>query len=127
MSRICDNIEETLLPALQETLALCAGVDFCIGFRTYERLKAHAEDIKGTLFESQVLHKAIEQIYPYPLRQTAIDTLNRQLRSGIANQVLADLVTALCEEDCLYIVHKKEESNEPRIICSMGLAAKSPA
>ncbi len=90
-------------------------------FRTYERLKAHAEDIKGTLFESPILHKAIEQIYRYPLRQTAVDTLNRQLRSGITNQALADLVMALYEEDRLCIVHEKEESHEPRIICSMGL------
>lgn len=90
-------------------------------FRTYERLKAHAEDIKGTLFESPLLHKAIEQIYRYPLRQTAVDTLNRQLRSGISNQALAELVMALYEEDRLCIVHEKEESQEPRIICSMGL------
>ena len=90
-------------------------------FRTYERLKAHAEDIKGTLFESPLLHKAIEHIYRYPLRQTAVDTLNRQLRSGITNQALADLVMALYEEDRLCIVHEKEASQEPRIICSMGL------
>jgi len=93
-------------------------------FRTYERLKAHAEDIKGTLFESPLLHKAIEQIYRYPLRQTAVDTLNRQLRSGITNQALADLVMALYEEDRLCIVHEKEESHEPRIICSMGLVGE---
>ena len=90
-------------------------------FRTYERIKAHAEDIKGTLFESPVLYKAIEQIYRHPLRQTAIDTLNRQLRSGVSNQVLADLVTALYEEDRLCIVHEEQEKQEPRIICSLGL------
>lgn len=90
-------------------------------FRTYERLKAHAEDIKGTLFESPILHKAIEQIYRYPLRQTATDTLNRQLRSSVTNQALAELVMALYEEDRLCIVHEEQESHEPRIICSMGL------
>jgi superfamily II DNA or RNA helicase len=90
-------------------------------FRTYERLKIHAEDIKGTLFESPILHKAIEQIYRFPLRQTAVDTLNRQLRSGITNQALADLVMALYEEDRLCIVHEVQDSHEPQIICSMGL------
>ena len=92
-------------------------------FRTYERLKAHAEENRGTLFESPLLSRAIEQIYRYPLRQTAVDTLNRQIRSGITNHALAELVIALYEEDRLCIVHEKEESREPLIICSMGLVA----
>ena len=37
-------------------------------FRTYERLKRYADEIKGTLFDSQELHKAIDEIYRYPLR-----------------------------------------------------------
>ena len=90
-------------------------------FRTYERLKTHAEDIKGTLFESPILHKAIEQIYRFPLRQTTVDTLNRQLRSSVTNQALADLVMVLYEEDRLCIVHEEQDSHEPQIICSMGL------
>jgi hypothetical protein len=48
-------------------------------FRTYERLKGYADEVKGTLFESQELLKAIDQIYRYPLRQAAVDALNRQL------------------------------------------------
>jgi len=90
-------------------------------FRTYERLKRYAEEIKGTLFESQELLKAIDDIYRYPLRQSAIDTLNRQLRSGISDETLAQLVMALRDEDRLCIIHEEEQTQEPRIICSMGL------
>ena len=90
-------------------------------FRTYERLKRYADEVKGTLFESQELLKAIDEIYRYPLRQTAIDTLNRQLRSGIADEELAQMVIALREEGRLCIIHEEEEIQEPRIICSMGL------
>jgi superfamily II DNA or RNA helicase len=90
-------------------------------FRTYERLKRYADEVKGTLFESQELLKAIDDIYRYPLRQTAVDTLNRQLRSGISDQTLAQLVVALRDEDRLCIVHEEEQTHEPRIICSMGL------
>jgi superfamily II DNA or RNA helicase len=90
-------------------------------FRTYERLKRYAEEIKGTIFESQELLKAIDEIYRFPLRQTAIDTLNRQLRSGISDETLAQMVIALREEGRLCIIHEEEQIQEPRIICSMGL------
>lgn len=90
-------------------------------FRTYEKLKKYAEKLKDTLFESQELLKAIDDIYRYPLRPTATDTLNRQLRSGISDEELAKLVLALREEGRLCNIHEESQSVEPRIICSMGL------
>ena len=54
-------------------------------FRVYERLKNHAEKIKDTLFDTVPLRRAIDNIYRHPLRQAAVDTLNRQLRSGISD------------------------------------------
>lgn len=91
-------------------------------FRTYERLKHYAEQVKGTLFETPQLAKAIEEIYRFPLRQSATDTLNRQLRAGIADDKFAELVMALRDDDRLCIVHEEEQSGEPQIICSLGLA-----
>jgi hypothetical protein len=90
-------------------------------FRTYGRLKAYADAVHGTLFEWPALLKAIEEIYRYPLRQAAADTLNRQLRSGISDEALAELVVALRDEDRLCLVHEEEQAQEPRIICSLGL------
>lgn len=94
-------------------------------FRTYERLKKFAEGLKGTLFEYQLpdLNKVITDIYRHPLKQTAIDTLNRQLRSGISDASLAELAVALREEDRLCLVHESEEVREPQLICSLGLIA----
>lgn len=90
-------------------------------FRSYERLKSYVRENKGTIFVTEELLKAIDDIYRYPLRQSAIDTLNRQLRSGISNQSLAELVIALRTDNRLCIVSEEVEKREPQIICSLGL------
>ena len=92
-------------------------------FRTYERLKQYAEEVKNTLFERQELHRAIEDIYRYPLRDAAKDALNRLLRSHVSNADLAQKVIALRDADALCVKEEEGESREPRIICSMGLSA----
>ena len=93
-------------------------------FRTYERLKRYAEEVKGTLFDTPELRRTIQDIYRYPLRQGAIDILNRQLRSGISDQGLAERVIDLRNEDRLCIVQEKRQTREPQIICSLGLAVE---
>ena len=90
-------------------------------FRTYTRLKRHAEAIRGQLFDVDALHRAIDDVYRYPLRQSAVDTLNRQLRSGVDDGQLAEIVMSLREEDRLCLTEDAAESQEPQIICSLGL------
>jgi len=91
-------------------------------FRAYERLKQYAEQIKGQLWDTQELRKTIEDIYRFPLRSVAVDTLNRQLRSGISDEALASLVVALNSEGRLCIrADDEEKAEEPQIICSLGL------
>jgi superfamily II DNA or RNA helicase len=41
-------------------------------FRAYERLKSHAERYKGTLLDSPELSRVIDDIYRYPLRESAV-------------------------------------------------------
>ncbi|MFO0968065.1 MAG: C-terminal helicase domain-containing protein [Gemmataceae bacterium] len=93
-------------------------------FRTYERLKAFAESIKGTVLEMPELNKAIEEIYKYPLLQSATDTLNRQLKSGIDDADLADLVIGLRQDARLCRVSDEQQTAEPQVICSLGLCKK---
>jgi SNF2 family DNA or RNA helicase len=90
-------------------------------FRTYERLKDYASEVEGTLLSTPQLKQVIEVIYRHPLRQTATDTLNRQLRSGISNEDLAELVMDLWETDRLCIIEEERQTREPQIVCSLGL------
>lgn len=90
-------------------------------FRAYERLKRYAAEYKGTLYATLELDRAIEEIYRHPLQQAAIDTLNRQLKSGVDDAALVQIVLALRDEGRLCIVHDDEERGEPQIICSLGL------
>ncbi len=92
-----------------------------VRFRVYERLKNYSETVRGTLFDTKPLRRAIQDIYRYPPLPTAITTLNRQLQSAISDEDLAKLVIALREEERLCVVHEEDESREPQIICSLGL------
>jgi len=91
-------------------------------YRTYMRLVRYYEENKDTLFAGEPLKRAIDDLYKYPLRESARDTLNRQLKAGIDDTGLAELVAALREEDKLCIVDETEvERREPQIICSLGM------
>lgn len=94
-------------------------------FKTYERLQRYARDIEGTLFgaseDAHSLRKAIEEIYRYPLAQAATDRINNHLRNGVTDEMLAQLVILLRNENRLCIITEEQQSEEPRIICSMGL------
>ena len=96
-------------------------------YKTYERLKHHRTRLgdRRDLFVTQEhvrqLDRALEEIYRYPLVQSAIDTLNRQLKARIDDHQLAELVLRLREEGCLCLIIEGEENREPRLICTLGL------
>ena len=110
-----------LIAAEQRSEGGALGRPSSVRRRVYERMKDHAESMRGTLFDIKPLHRAIEAIFSRPLQEAAKETLGRELRTGIDNEKLADLVLALHEEDRLCVHEDDTETREPRIICSMGI------
>lgn len=97
-------------------------------FKTYERIKRWRErqGEKRDLFVTddyvRRVDRVLEEIYRYPLYQSATDTLNRQIKAGIGDQDLIELVFSLREDGRLCLVDEQEQQREPRLICSLGLA-----
>ncbi len=95
--------------------------------KTYERLNHYLRKVEretpllATGGDWQTLLQGVEEIYRYPLRETAITKLNRQLRSGITDEQLAEMVVSLRDNDALCIIHPEDEQQEAQIICSLGL------
>lgn len=101
-------------------------------FKTYERLKRYrvSQGDQRDLFITdeyiRQIDRVLEEIYRYPLFQSATDTLNRQLKSRVDDHQLTELVLRLREDGRLCVVADEEEAREPRLICTMGLAAPDP-
>ena len=74
------------------------------------------------MFLTDQVRAAIQAVFNYPLTSEAVDKLNRQLRSKITTEDLAEMVTVLHRDDRLVVVNLNDEpSKEPRILCSLGL------
>lgn len=78
------------------------------------------------LFSSQVLQQldpVLDLIWRFPLKRSAQDAISRQMRLGITDEALVDLLhrRAADENLCEVTDSDREESAEPRLICSMGL------
>lgn len=97
-------------------------------FKTFERLKRFREGLsdKRDLFITDEyvrrIDRVMEEIYRYPLYQSATDSLNRQLKAGIGDYQLLELVFSLREDGRLCLIDDQEQQKEPKLICSMGMA-----
>jgi superfamily II DNA or RNA helicase len=93
-------------------------------FKSYERLKRYANQVSGTLFDTPALQNVLTDIYQYPLKESAKDSINRQFKAGVRDEELANLMINLRQENMLCIVpDETAPQEEPKVICSMGLRA----
>jgi len=119
-----DLVEKAVkeLAAEEKTVGGGLGRPSGARFRTYERLKRYADQVKGTLFDSQQLQRTMEDVYKYPLRESAAETLNRQMKTGADDETIVRLAMTLREEARLSVIHEDgDEESETQIICSLGL------
>ncbi|NLD37035.1 MAG: NgoFVII family restriction endonuclease [Desulfatiglans sp.] len=93
-----------------------------VKYRVYMRLDRYLKENEGTLFVTNEMKKAVDDIFKYPLKEFARDTLNRQLKAGISDETLASLVVSLRDDDKLCITDGEAVTARlPQIICSMGI------
>ena len=101
-------------------------------FKAYVLLKQIRENLgdKRNLFftddKVREIEKAMGDIYKYPLFQTATNTINSHLKTGIGDEDFVQIITSLRENNRLSMIQDKDDDHpDMRIICSMGL--KPPA
>lgn len=79
-----------------------------------------------TLFNTQVpqqLDSVLDLIWRCPLKSAAQGAISRQMRLGITDEGLLDLVLRRATDENLCEVTDEDQTSrsEPRLICSMGL------
>lgn len=93
-----------------------------VKYRVYKQLERYYEANEGTLFIPVNMKNAMDDIFRYPLKETAVDKLSRQMKSGISDKGLCTLVVTLYENDELCKVSDdNNDSDLTKIICSMSL------
>lgn len=123
-----DLVEQgmNLIVDQNKTLGGSLGKKNGIRYRVYNKLKNYEEKHTNTLFDSNMLKQiktAMDDLLKYPLKEYAKESLNRQLKIGITDSQLVDLVLLMIREDRWVLVHSEKESEQKdtQIICSLGL------
>jgi hypothetical protein len=74
------------------------------------------------------LEPVFDIIWRHNLKTTARDAISRQIRLGISDSALAEMVVRLAADDRLCEITDQEEAQrqEPKLICSLGLLSPAP-
>ncbi len=105
-----------------QSMAGTLGKRSGVKYRLYHLLTTYQRTYTGTLFARADIEQAINDIYQYPLREYAQESIRRQLKAGADTETITLMVLALREEDKLVVRQDEEQdTNEPQIICSMSI------
>jgi len=95
--------------------------------KVYERLKVYRDTLRQTGRDTSDLDRAFDALFRFPLTERARKALGRQLRLGITDPGLAEMVVNLYADERLVRVTEEQQAPEPIIVCSMGLISTNNA
>lgn len=93
-------------------------------YKVFHRLSEFIKKRDGEIFSPpEDLKKAVDAVWRFPLREYARETLNRELRAGIKDENLAELLLSLWEQNKLVIEQDDLDAHTapPQILCSLGI------
>ena len=139
LSALACSLDEEALPAMEDHHELVAksislmqqqevktsgilGSRFSTKYRLFTLLDGYCKAEQNTLFITDDLKLAVDDIYNYPMKENAKYILGQQLKRAVPIMDLAELVVELRKNDDLCIIDDEDvKYKDPQIICSMGL------
>ncbi|OQC28135.1 MAG: hypothetical protein BWX70_01952 [Verrucomicrobia bacterium ADurb.Bin070] len=96
---------------------------FSTKFRLYTLLDGYLRDVVDTLFATDELKRAVDDIYNLPMLENAKFILGQMMKRGRTVEEIIETVLDLRKrgERCVVADDASTAAREPRIICSMGL------
>jgi hypothetical protein len=96
-----------------------------VKYRLYMILDRFCKEYEESLFVTEELKKAIDDIFKYPLHENTKDIISRQMKAGASAEQLAEMVVSLRDENKLVITGEDGQTRRgTEIICSLGIINK---
>jgi superfamily II DNA or RNA helicase len=117
VAKAAANIKDT-----QFSTSGVLGSRFSLKYQLYNRINSFCNDPDNVLFVTDRLKGALDDIYNYPLKDGAKNTLSLMIRHGESTQTIIELVQDFKENDELVVRKEEDETMKTtQIICSMGI------
>ncbi len=94
--------------------------------KIYERLKTYRERLQQQGQSTAELDPAFDALFRFPLTRPARDAFTRQLRLGITDPLLAEMLINFYKDERLVQITEEVSTPEPTIVCSLGLSTDQP-
>jgi superfamily II DNA or RNA helicase len=94
--------------------------------KVYERMRLHRARLVEAGEATLALDRAMDALFRFPLTERAREALGRELRLGIKDDALAQMLLDWYEDERLVRITEEQAVREPVILCSLGLKRDVP-